>query len=360
MDWTYPRLTLVALLALTGLIYLPLRGAPFVYEDDWQLAAHASTSVPGRGLTIWTYRAIGLDAGRQHLANVAIHLGVGVTVYAVASALTSPLGAVLAAGIVLVHPINSEAVSYLSGRADLLVAWWSMLAIWLFLGWADHGGGAWRLLGTGLALAAAMWSKEIGLIAVLLLLLTGSRCRRAVPAWPILSAALWMGLGIVLGVTWHTLLTWQEGPLVGGTGLPWPMFAWLQLTAVWHLFALVVWPLGLSIDHDILGLGVEWRVGALVLTGSVLLLALWAWRRVPLLAWGLGWVAICLAPRFVWGTSEFLHEYHLYPAMVGVAIPLGAGLAWLTEPRAIGEAIGWLAAIIMAPFHCRPSRRIRL
>jgi hypothetical protein len=321
------RLTLIGLCAVTILCYWPAFSASFVHEDDHALEATAVWTIPGRGLSQWTVDAIGPDAGRQHALNLGLHLVVGVLVYAVAAELVAPPAALLAAAVFLLHPVNSEAVSYISARGDLFVALWSLVAVWGVL-----RGGLFGMALGGLSLVAAAMSKEIGLIAIPLTVWTLLVFRRGIPAW--VQPALWCALGLVVGAAWYRMVSWITTiPGAGGPVFDLPTFALLQLTAVWHLLALYAWPVGLSIDHDVVGLSRHWRVAACLLTPAVAVTAVWAWRRAPLVTWAIGWLAICVAPRFVFGTSEFVHEYHLYPSIAGLSVLAGAGVAQWCEER---------------------------
>jgi len=324
---------------MTALVYSPLRMAPFVYEDPHFLQADATWMVPGRGLTQWTYEVLGTDALAQHALNVSLHLTVGVLVYTVTAVIATPLAGVLAATALLLHPMQSEAVSYLSARGELLVAVFSLLAVWLVLTWTDQRG-MWRLAVAGAALLGAALSKEIGLIAVPLVVLTLLVFRRWLPQTGFLLNALWCGLGVVAGATWWTVSSWVvTAHQNGGWVSDWPTFVTLQLTAVWHLLPLVVWPDGFSIDHDIVGLSLTTRLVAILLTLQTAVIGVWAWRRAPTLAWVISWVAIYVAPRFVFASTEFVHEYHLYPAMTAVSIGIGVLAArWCARwPREVSS-----------------------
>lgn len=314
-----PRLLLAAGLVLAALAYLPVRGASFVYEDDHYLdAPDASWALPGRGLTQALFDAIGPDAGRQHVVSVGLHLVNGALVSAVGSALVNPWAGAFGALVFLFHPLNSEAVAYLSGRGELLVTLFGLIAVWGVLG------GRWRWGVTLAALIGAAVSKEVGLIAGLWVLVT--LWTRRSPSRAVLPV-LYVAAGLIVGATATTLLSWIEAAGRGGPEMNGLTFLALQNTAVWHLLALAVWPVGLSIDHDIVGLwvGLRWISAGL----SVLLLALlvWAWRRFPLMAWAAGLLVASVLPRFLFPTNEFLHEYHVYPAMTGVCVLIGAGLA---------------------------------
>lgn len=340
MGRTAPHLlALAASILLTLAVYRPAVDAPFVYEDDH----HAFTgvamgwAVPGRGLTHWTYVAIGPDSGRQHLMNVAVHLLTGVALYGMTAAMASPLAGVFAATLWWLHPLNTEAVSYVSARGDLLVAFFSLSAVWCALTYRLRAG-LWRLVLIPGTIAGAALSKEIGLMAVPLVLWT-LVTRGALPRSELLRAGMYSAAGVLLGLVWHRIATWQLAAAGGGgTVFPLSDFVTLQAMALWHLLMLVIWPFGVSIDHDIVGLHWGWTVAAAVLTGLSVYMAAACWRRAPMVTWALGWLAIGVAPRVIVPTNEFLHEYYLYPAWLGLAVLMGMGLARLwTLPVSVGD-----------------------
>lgn len=328
---------LALLLAATAAVYAPLRDAPFVYEDENWLAVVADPVTfaprPSRALTYatfhWTYERVQFAPAVWHLTNVGLHLVNGVLVYAVAGAVVGATPALGAAGLFLLHPLNAEAVSYVSARTDLLAATFTLLAVWIALGrrrWI------WRGIGCALALAGAALSKEIGVVGVPLVLLTILCWRRTSVPWmsPLL-AGLWVALGACIGAMWDQLQayvglsSWTSGSVLSA-----PEYALRQAGMVWKFLLLACWPSALTIDHDVMALGSIWlALSALGVTVAALS-AVATWRRTPAITWTVGWVAIAVAPRFLVGTNEFLNEHQMYMALIGVwiAIATSATHAW--------------------------------
>lgn len=322
---------LVALIVLAAAVYAPVREASFIYEDDhvqdhpvaWSEWSH----VPGRALTNWTLLQAPGPAS-AHLMNLGLHLVAGVLVAAVTLELAGSLAAVMAAGAHLLHPLNSQAVAYVMGRPELLMTIGILLAVWAAL-----QRGAWRfpVIVAGLLFAAS--SKEIGVIGVPLVVVTLLVWRPA-DVQRHSTAALWVCSGAVIGRAWASVTNWISlVPGGGGPDVPWTEFVVRQLGLTWALLLRLIWPTGLSIDHDALSLGPLWLLLATLLTIQAAVVAAWSWRRRPLLAWAITWVAVALAPRLVIGSNEFLAERHLYLPLVGVSIWFGALTArWLTTP----------------------------
>lgn len=311
---------LAGLLILTAAIYAPALSHGLVYEDvNWmteQDTVIAHYPVPGRAVTMRSFQALGSDLRGQHAVNLALHLVNGLLVYAVALRMV-PAAALAAAAVFLLHPLSGSAVLYITGRADLLMTGGVLLAAWLSLQafrWWRAG-----LIAGALLLAAA--SKEIGAVGMLLVAVTayrrgpGWRVIVASPAFTVMVSIAAIVSGAMLGRIWTHRASWiWMTPETGGSPLDWLTFLPLQSGALWHLLTLVIWPVGFSIDHDVLAIAASGRLVSLALT-AVALVAFVRWRSWPLAAWVFAWVAISVAPRFVFRTSEFITEVQLYLAI---------------------------------------------
>jgi len=100
----------------------------------------------------------------------------------------------------------------------------------------------------------------------------------------------------------------------------------LQTAALWRFLALVVVPVGFTVDHDI---ELVPKVLSLIgVAGGVGLLAFLTWRRQrwPMLALAAWWLVVSLGPRFVVRQSEYLNEHQVYLAFIGLWLALASGL----------------------------------
>lgn len=325
-----PRLALGALIVLTAVVYAPLRTAPFVFEDAHYRGAVPGWQVPGRGLTVATWQITDTpQAG--HLLNVGLHLTNTALVAAVGSALVSPLGGVLAAAVFALHPMQTEAVAYLAARGELLVTLGVLLAVLGAL--RPTWGGLWLLLG---GIGLALVSKEIGVVAMPLGLWTLAVFQPGEWRTRLLTTGVGVLGTLLLVVQAERLSAWLAMPATGGGpvvgGLDFVLF---QLAAIWRVLLLAVVPVGFSLDPDITGLSAAWPALAVVATGVAGIGLAVTWRRQPVIAWALGWVAIVVAPRLLVPTAEWFHEYYGYPAVVALSILLGwAAAAFITASEA--------------------------
>ncbi|HWP66375.1 MAG TPA: tetratricopeptide repeat protein [Candidatus Limnocylindria bacterium] len=179
----------------------------FVYDDrpvveanpaahdptDWRaiLLTPSWGGAAYRPLTVWTFAANhalhGPWPGGYHLTNVALHAGAAALVVVVAARLGAPLAAATIAGVLFaVHPVHTEAVASIVGRAEILCAIWVLLAL---LAHARGGRAGWRwrdVAAVAGCVLAGLLSKEYAVTLVVLLPLLdllvidgGSRARFA-------------------------------------------------------------------------------------------------------------------------------------------------------------------------------------
>lgn len=195
LAWLCPLVVLAAVLP-----YLNALSADFTFDDVGLIrdnaavqvlpAAHLLTYVyyPGglyRPLTMLTYAAnvsVSPEPLGFHLVNVLVHVLVSLAVLFLARALLGSLvGAVAAALLFAVHPIHTEAVTSIVGRAELLAALGVLTALLAFRR-AVLDTGVRRHMWTAvslLAFAAALLAKESAFTALGLLVVVHWRVDRS-------------------------------------------------------------------------------------------------------------------------------------------------------------------------------------
>ncbi|MBI2883489.1 MAG: tetratricopeptide repeat protein [Candidatus Methylomirabilis oxyfera] len=114
------------------------------------------------------YAISGLDPWGYHLTNMVLHGLSAICVYVIATTLfASPLSALLAALLFAVHPIQTESVTYLSGRRDVLSGLFVLAGFYWFLRYRQSGRLP-HLVLTILLCPLAFFTKESGIILPLL------------------------------------------------------------------------------------------------------------------------------------------------------------------------------------------------
>ncbi len=292
--------------ALGATLYRPL---PIVtYALDWQI-----------GHVAW-----------MHAANLLWHAGVSVAVAALVRRWTaSERGALLAGILFAVHPVHVEAVANIVGRAELMAALFTLLAVYAALG-PDRLG--WSLV----ALALGLLSKETAATVPALIAwgwIVGIGRPPARRRWAY--AAGWVAVGAVyLAVRWTILHGHTESHLAAVFVDASPIAVRLTAIAAFADFArLLVFPLTLRVEYSpaertlvTTPLDGRFVVGLLCLAAWAALLVL-SWRRGRRVeAFGLGWIAIALLPvaNLFFPAGVLVAERTLYLPSAGFALALGA------------------------------------
>jgi hypothetical protein len=354
-----PRFDLRAALAcagaalLAGVVYLNALHNPFVYDDYLTVVANPSIQnvrdVPAivrhditRPLTNVSYaidRAIwGTGAFGFHVTSVLLHMLNVVLLFLLAWQLArNRLVAFAAAALFAVHPMMTEAVGYISGRAEVLCATWFLLAVLCGRWWlrADGKRGAMATAGfwvAGLATKgiAAMFPFVLLCEDLLVVpLRKGERWRRLLTVHLPL-----MGTALVAGLVRLVVLTRVEYP--GQATIHWPDVL-IGLDVVRRYLGLMVNATGQSIFHEVARVGGVLDPRALLAIGTVGLMAAVAWkiRRVHGLAsLGIFWFLLLLVPSTaltVFDQGEPMAEHGVYLASCGLFLAAGEGTGWLHE-----------------------------
>ncbi len=305
------------------------------------------------------YASGGLKPFGYHLTNLLIHIVVTAVLYLLARKLNFSWNIALAASALFaVHPLHTEAVTGIVGRAELLMA----LGVLLSLFWYIKGGAPAQLrlgyaLASWTAFAAALLSKEQAMMVPFLLILYDLSVRRGPGKWTefvpralfrysgyfiILAAFLFLRavvLGDALGVG-SGKISFVDNPLAHVSTYSRLVTA---LKVAGKYLWLFFWPANLSLDYsyDAIPMSTsfwEWGVvGGSLACAGLLSLALWSYffgsRRFFFL---IGFAALTFLPasNLLVPIGTIMGERLFYLPSAGLLLALAAG--WdklLTEAR---------------------------
>jgi tetratricopeptide (TPR) repeat protein len=380
------RWALAAIALLAMLPYLNALGGDFVFDDvgvirdnpvvqrDAPWRVFATVYEPGalyRPLTMLSYVANArADRGPLgfHAVNVALHVAVALAFYALAlQLLAAPRAAWIAAALFAVHPIHTEAVSGIVGRAELLAALFALatlLALARALRCAGTEAQRWLVLSLA-AFAVGLLCKEsafttIGLVLIVHWRLAPAddlRRRLAVLTPYVLVGLAYLGLRLLV---------------VGALGLPTPPGALDNPLAhvdtatrirtatlvLWDYLAMLVAPVRLSADYSFnqVPLALTWYeprfwIAALLLVGlAAVALALWRRRPEITVAAALFAIPLALTANLLFPIGTIKAERLLYLPSAGACLVAGWLLAWLSRsrPRTAGAVVAALLALFAA------------
>jgi hypothetical protein len=350
----------LAAATLALITYVNALDNPFVYDDHDTVLSNRSlvdltnlrfilVYTPFRPLVnasyafdrwLWNYRPAG-----YHLTNLALHALAVVLLYAwIRRALTdasasddSRLPAFAGAALFAVHPLQSEAVAYVSGRSEVLCAVWFIGALLLARDAILSNSRVKAVLAAGCG-ALALASKETAVVLPIVFLAYdwllrpgGNEFRRRRLFRIMVPLCVLFAVAAV-----YRLLTLPHR----ATGLSTAILnALTQAIVIWRYLGLLVWPWGQSVMHSVhqvttLADPLAWT--ATMGIGLVIVAAFGIRRSHPVVALGMVWFLVVLAPSssFV-PLREGMAEHRVYLASAGFFMGLAAILrAWWAPNRA--------------------------
>jgi len=289
----------------------------------------------------------GTNPAPYHWINFALHAANIALVYLLGLLLLgeAPL-AFAAAAIWAVHPVLTESVTNVVGRADLLAALGVLAGLLCHIQAAAAEGTRKRqwLAGLTLASAIAVFSKESG-VALVAAMALYDLIFRAGPAWRSRMsgyAAAFLPVALFLVVRARVLagivadpIAFTDNPLVGVS------FWTARLTAIEVLvkyIALLLWPLRLSCDYSYNQVAlVGWSDGRALLSLAVCAAALSAgvlcWRRARPICFFIALFFAALAPtsNLLFPIGTVMAERFLY--LPALAAAVSAVMAWWWAAR---------------------------
>jgi Flp pilus assembly protein TadD len=355
-----------------------IRKNPVVTDGVDVLRILASPTPPGdlyRPITMLSF-AINerLSPGRPalfHAVNISLHAITTLLVYLLAlRLLDSARAAVIGAALFAVHPIHTEAVTNIVGRAELLAALFGLAALLTAAraGATARRGSRLALQVTSLtAFSLAVMSKESGL-TVLPLILWLRVVRRGPPVrtavWQEVRSLDWVAyllcalvfVGLRFYVTRAMTPTETVTPLDNVLAFVPPIVRIRSaLGVLWDYFGLLNVPFVLSADYSYLEAPVitSW-VDARFFAGLALLVTaalVFLRRREPAIRFGVVFplVAISLTANVLFPIGTIKAERLLYFPSVGWVIVLAYGFdLLLATPRYRSIAVAALAAVVLA------------
>jgi tetratricopeptide (TPR) repeat protein len=364
-----------AALVAVAWAYAPAMRGPFLFDDaflPFTVSTLSQQSLSGwlhsqRPLLMATYWMSAQlspdDTWWFHFMNVAIHATASGLAFFIVRRLLQwaaveeskrNLLAGVAAGLFLLHPVQSEAVAYLAGRSESLSVMLAFAAFTVFL-YRRQAAATWGTAAAVFVLfGAALAAKEQTIALPALFLLTdywwnGFSFRGIRANWRIyapMAAAGLAGVWFFRGLITHAT--------TAGFGLKeftWYQYFFTQCRALWVYIGLFLFPAHLSADWEfaisrtVLDKGAIAGLAALVAVAA----AAWHWRRrFPLACYGYFAFLLLMAPTSsILPIKDPVAERRLYSAILGLLLILVDALARLrVERKAL--AIGAAALVVAA------------
>ncbi len=399
---TGPRAAwLAAPLALAILGYAPALEGEFQWDDESVIVANPLVAHPSaisgrdlspgalagtRPITTLTFaldrRVGGTKPFGFHLVSLAVHLVATVLAYAFARATLRRAGhpraaalALIVAGLFAVHPLQSQAVAYLSQRAESLASLLALSSLLLLL-LAEDARGPNALIPWAAALVAHALGlgTKIVVVTVPAAYLLHRACiepptegterraawrRRFALAAPLLAMSAVVSIATVLAVRGH-----PDAGLDAGRLGPW-RYLLTQLGVSLSYIGMLLWPAGQSIVHEVRsspGLLDPATFGHVLaffaLVAGAVGISMWTGRRptgagapaARVASFGVLWFVLVLSPTSgVVPLADVMVEHRVYLAGLGImlALVVAADLLLSRVPARIRSGAG-AAAVVAA------------
>ena len=304
-------------------------------------------------LYLLVYQTAGLSLFAFHLLNITLHAANACLVYSLGRRLQfNPLAAFLAALVWALHPIHTEAVTYMSATADPLYTLFCLSGVLVLLpDFAPR-----KFFIAAMFFTLGLLSKETAIIFPLLamsciFLLSQERLKikTYLVTWP-----LWFIALIYIGVRFtgssfssHALMTANSVSenFAGHIGTRFTTF----LATLPTYLGLLLWPSGLHMDHDfpVFSNFLTWPVGLgfVLLSAALAQITFGRARRGLPLSWGFLWFLSAQIPHtgLLFPVNALLLEHWMYLPSVGLF--LGAAE---TISKAIQKPLASYSAVILA------------
>ncbi|MCS7079636.1 MAG: tetratricopeptide repeat protein [Chloracidobacterium sp.] len=351
---------------------------PAVHEADWRaiwLHGYWSHITGGGGnyrpLTVTTfaldYWLWGLRPFGYHLTNVLLHaanvawLFYLLRRYRVGAEIAGLTGLLFA-----VHPVHTEAVANVVGRAELLGMFFGCLMWWAWLKGASESGAVvwcWRA-GAATAYLAAVLSKENMIVLPAALLIAECLAKRPYQSWrrsgwTFLLFTLALGLYFRLrslageGLTQavevgQTPLAdrsfWERAIIMAGVGV------------TWYRLALVGYPLQIhyGIREFNLTPVLHWRVAAgLAVTVGLIGLAIACRRRAPLVTFAVAFwfITLAITSNILLPIGALLAERWLYLPSAAASLGIATGVFWCARKGGVLRVVAPAGVFVLLVFY---------
>ena len=345
-------LPLLILLSVGVIAYWNSFDAPFVFDDMDTIETNSAvqfgdalTRVPAalwaRTLLFITFAANhavnGQNVWGYHLVNLLLHVLNGALIYVIGKHIFSSAFvrrdlsgsfAISAAVFFLVHPVQTESVTYISSRSELLSTLFYMLALLLFVRRRPEKIDFRFALVIAATLAIAISAKEtaISIPAALLVydfvFLSGGEIRRLSSRWSFHAPFILGGLAAAFYLAVFGSLRNSIGSSV--SRLTSYSYFLTELRVIVRYLRLMVLPAGLNLSYDFRRSDSFLEPSVLFSALLLLVLLCLAWRlrqRSPVLAFSILWFFVTLAPTSsIMPIPDVIFEHRLYLPMAGICL----------------------------------------
>ncbi len=344
----------IALIIILGfVIYYNSTNGKFIWDDkllitdnvlikNWENVSRIFTKDigSGAGKTYYFYRPIqvitlmmnyslcGLDVKSYHLTNIILHILVAILIFWFINIIFGDTRlSSLTAVLFIVHPVHTEAVSYISGRADPLGAIFMLLSFIFYLK-------KFRFEVVGIFLVAATYSlailsKESSLILLFLILLYSYVFGKKIKVFNFVILSL-----ITIGYLTFRMTVLKASSVYQANNTTLLQRVPGFFVAITNYVRLLLLPLDLHMEYGNMLFSPfdPGAIAGLFIAASLLTYAFWKRRTDGLTFFSITWFFITLLPvSNLYPINFYMTEHWLYLPSIGFFLILSNGLCRMYE-----------------------------
>ncbi|MDP3919341.1 MAG: tetratricopeptide repeat protein [Candidatus Omnitrophota bacterium] len=345
--------SVLLLLAAAGFaVYSNSIAIPFVFDDEMFIETNRSIQALNI-VQLWNtaqtrffsflsfalnFRFFGLSPTAFRIVNIVIHVFNSLLIFLIlgstfktplmrdyASASRPVFFSMFGAFVFLCHPLQTQAVVYISQRMTSLACLFYLGALYLYIQGRLSRGGIFYVL-AAVSCTVAFFTKQNTYTLPMALLLYDMCFFRertqAVGSWR--ARVPLIVFGGLLAPVYVVLYAQKSVATVTRmlTEIPRMHYLLTEFSVVREYIRLVFLPLGLSIDHDfeVSTRLFETRTAmSLFFLAALFCLALWLWRRRPMISFGILWFFLALSiESSIIPINDFMFEHRVYLPMAGI------------------------------------------
>gem|GEM_PF-490984 len=296
----------------------------------------------GRPFLLFTfflnYKIGGLDTFGYHILNLLIHTINAFVLYLIFFRYAETnkdkkysLKYLLAAVIFLIHPINTESVTYISSRSSVLSGFFVLMSLLCFFRGTEDRLHAGFYIASILFFTLGLSTKEASIVLFPLLILFDyffiSKGLKN-----LFSRLKYYFLYILLISLLSAIYIHYVTMPMPDAERPWHTHILTELKVFAEYLKLLLIPVGLNIDHDIKPSNFidGYVVFSLALMLTLISTAIFLKKRWPVISFAIIWVFINMAPFLAIRLNDFMAERWMYIASIGFSIGIAEVLILLS------------------------------
>jgi hypothetical protein len=358
-EWVRDFAVAAGLALLVFIVYWPVKSYDFLLFDDDEYVTnnpHVQAGLTSDAIR-WAFTSFehanwhpltwlshildctlfGLDAGKHHAVNVALHIANSILLYGVLKRMTHRFWrSAIVAALFALHPLHVESVAWVAERKDVLSMLFGLLTCWAYSGYSRRHQ-SWRYVAVLMLFAAALLAKPMMVTLPFVLLL--------LDYWPLRRLAPDQGIGFLqrlspllvekiplFALTSVSIVFTMKAQALGGAvhELPFQVKATNAALAYGEYLIKMLVPVRLAAFYpyrtDLLSWGS--MTTALVVTGLLAGL-IFAGRKRPYWIVGWAWYLGMLIPviGFIQAGAQSMADRYTYMPIVGIFIAVVWGAA---------------------------------